>query len=97
MKVKVVQFYTPNGRQEAHEVEVPDDCAEGYAALKSKGCRLTAEVLMTGHVSQCVEHEEGDFLIEVCANGPQVITNLANMIREFTPRDFDRWLQGVTA
>ena len=97
VKVKVTQFYTPNGQQQQHDVEVPDDCADGYKALRECGCRLTAEVLLTGLVSQTVEHEEGDFLIEICANGPKVLENLEKMIKEFEASKFRVWLKEMVS
>ena len=72
MIVKITQFIAPHGEQRERTCEVPDDCALGYESLKRHGCRLTAEVLMTGAVSQTIEHEEGDFLIEITSNGPAV-------------------------
>lgn len=88
MKIQVVQFIRPAGEQRMRSVEVPDDCAVGYEALTRKKCRLTAEVLMTGHVSQCIEHEDGDFAIEVTANGPEVQEALVKMIRGFDGASF---------
>lgn len=92
MKVEITQFIAPDGEQRQRFAEVPDDCAVGYEALRRKGCRLTAEVIIGGHVSQTVEHEEGDFLIEVTPNGPEVTQALIKMLREFDGKDFDEWL-----
>ena len=88
MKVKITQFIPPNGRREERSCEVPDDCAAGYEAIKRHGCRLTEEILMTGHVSQTVEHEDGDVLIEITPNGPEVKDALVKMIREFSDEKF---------
>ena len=93
MTVDITQFIAPNGEQVIRHCEVPNDCGVGYEALKRKGCRLTAEVLLTGHVSQCIEHEEGDFAIQVTANGIDVLDALVKMIREFNGAAFDRWLK----
>lgn len=97
MKVEITQFIAPHGEQRQRFAEVPDDCAAGYEALRRKQCRLTAEVLTTGHVSQCVEHKEGDFLIEVTNNGPEVQTALVKMLHEFDGLTFDYWLRGLNA
>ena len=86
----------PHGEQRPRSAEVPNDCAVGYEALRRKGCRLTAEVLITGHVSQTVEHKEGDFLIEITNNGPEVKEALIKMLREFDGKQFDDWLTGIT-
>jgi hypothetical protein len=95
--VKITQFIAPHGEQRERSCEVPDDCAVGYEALKRHGCRLTAEILTMGMVSQCVEHEEGDFLIEITPNGPQVQEALVKMLREFDGAKFTEWLAEVNA
>jgi len=97
MKVEITQFIAPHGEQRIRSCEVPDDCAVGYEALRRKKCRLTAEVLSMGLVSQTVEHEDGDFLIEVTPNGPEVQAALIKMLREFDGKAFDEWLQEVSA
>lgn len=97
MKVVVIQFIAPFGEQREQSVEVPNDCAVGYEALRRHGCRLTAEVLMTGLVSQCIEHEEGDYDIRITKNGPEVMTELGTMIREFDGAKFEEWLAELTA
>ena len=61
MKVKVTQYYRPNGWQQTHELEVSDECAEQYQAIRECNARLTAEQLMTGMVSQTIECEDFDF------------------------------------
>lgn len=95
MIVEITQFIAPDGEQRTRQCEVPDDCAVGYESLRRHKCRLTAEVLMDGMVSQCVEHEEGDFLIEVTPNGPPVHKALVKMLREFDGATFEYWLQGM--
>ena len=95
MIVEITQFIAPHGGQRKVTCEVPDDCAVGYESLKRHKCRLTAEVLMTGVVSQCIEHEEGDYDIAVTANGPAVTDALVEMIRKFDGADFEKWLKEV--
>ena len=60
--------------------------------MQSKGCRLTAEELRTGYVSQCIEHEEGDYDMKLTPNGPQVVEALVAMIQDFSADRFDAWL-----
>jgi hypothetical protein len=97
MKVEVTEFVRPNGERRIHSVDVADDCAVGYEALRRKGCRLTAEYLMTGAVSQTVEHEEGDFLIEVTFKHEENIPALEKMLREFDGARFDEWLKEMNS
>jgi hypothetical protein len=95
MQVKITQFIPPRGRQEERSCEVPNDCGVGYESLRRHGCRLTAEVLMGGLVSQTIEHEEGDFLLEITENGPEVQAALIKMLREFDGTKFEEWLKEV--
>jgi hypothetical protein len=95
--VEITQFIAPHGEQRQRSLEVPNDCAVGYEALQRHGCRLTAEVLMGGQVSQCIEHSEGDYAIEITSNGPEVQAALVKMLRAFDGTDFEKWLKGVTA
>ena len=99
MQVQITQFIapSPHGEQRIRNCEVPDNCAVGYEALRRKKCRLTAEVLSTGLVLQTIEHEDGDFAIEVTANGPEVQQALIKMLREFDGKAFDEWLAEVSA
>lgn len=93
--VDITKFIAPHGEQRQCHAEVPDDCAVGYESLRRHGCRLTAEVLTTGHVSQCIEHDEGDYDIAVTSNGPAVQDALVKMLRDFDGAKFEEWLQEV--
>lgn len=95
MQVEITQYIQPHGEQRQRFCEVPDDCAVGYEALRRKRCRLTAEVLSMGQVSQCIEHDEGDYACEVTDNGPAVTEALIKMLREFEGADFDAWLMDM--
>lgn len=95
MTVEITQFVRPNGEQRVRHAEVPNDCAVGYESLRRHGCRLTAEVLIDGLVSQAIEHPEGDYAIEVTANGPEVTEALHRMLREFDGVEFAKWLKNV--
>jgi hypothetical protein len=97
MQVQVTQFYLPNGERRTHTVTVSDDCAAGYAALRHKGCRLTAEMLMTGAISQTIEHEEGDVLMEITFKPEDTIPALEKMLREFNDNIFDQWLVEISS
>jgi len=95
VRVEITQFIAPHGERRVRQAEVPSDCAVGYEALRRHGCRLTAEVLIGGLVSQCIEHEEGDYAIEVTKNGPEVQAALVKMLREFDGAAFTRWLKNI--
>lgn len=93
--VEITQFIAPHGEQRLRHAEVPDDCAVGYEALRRHKCRLTAEVLMGGQVSQCIEHDEGDYAIEITENGPAVQEALTKMLRDFDGAKFEQWLKSM--
>jgi hypothetical protein len=71
MRVAVTEFVRPNGRQKDEKLEVANYCAVGYEAMKRKGCRLTAELIINV-VSCCIEHPEGDYTTQIVANGQQL-------------------------
>jgi hypothetical protein len=92
MLVNVTQFIRPDGHQRIEYTTVPNDCAVGYKAMQRKNCRITAEAIY-GNVALSIEHEEGDFDIQIVPNGPQVQETLANMLRSFDSMKFDTWLK----
>jgi hypothetical protein len=103
MLIDIIQFIPPRGRQELRQIEVPDDCAVGYESMRRHGCRLTVETLMTGMVSTCIEHEEGDYDIKLLRlpgrpgklqTLPQAVTA---MLQRFDGAKFEKWLEEVRA
>lgn len=95
MIVPVTRF-ARHGTQIDDSTEIASDCADRYAAVRECGCRLTAEVLSTGHVSCCIEHPRlGDFDISVTPNGPQVQVGIEKMLLRFTPEKFAAWKESV--
>jgi hypothetical protein len=93
MIAEITQFHRPNGRTTQEKTNLPDDCAVGYEAIKRHGCRLTAEAVLNNLVSLCIEHPEGDYDIEVVANGPEVQSAIASMLRRFNGAAFELWLK----
>lgn len=89
MRVNVIQFLRPNGRQVSQTTEISDDAAEGYAAMKEAGGRLTAECIGP-NVSLCIEKPGiNDYLQEVVKNGPAVPEAIAKMLMEFDRAEYD--------
>ena len=93
MLVRIHQFLRPNGHLQITFCEVPNDCAPQYADLSLAGCRLTAEVLRDGLVSQTIEHPKGDFATVLTRNGPEVPKALTTMLRNFNLVQFTEWLK----
>ncbi len=91
MIVWVTQFLLPDGKQRQCQVHISDDLQSQCNLLARCKCRLTAEMLTTGEVSQCIEHEEGDYAIEICTKS-EVVVVLEKMIRAFDKTNFGQWL-----
>jgi hypothetical protein len=98
MLVEVTEFIPPRGRQEQQHLEVADDCAVGYESLRRHHCRLTAERLTTGSISTCIEHEEGDYDIQIVPHELGKFKEaVEGMLRRFDGAKFEEWLKAVTA
>ena len=85
MKVKVMQFQLPDGRQKELEIEIDDKCEAKYQDILSSGSRLTVEALTTGEVSQTIECSEFDYDITLTPGSDfeQNKTALEEMILRF--------------
>jgi hypothetical protein len=97
MKIEVIQFMLPDGRQVIREIEIPEELDTQYMAMKECGCRLTCEMLSDFDVSVAIEHEEGDYDIEVVTNYPGLpMTTVSQMLRRFKVKEFKRWLKNIS-
>ena len=65
MKVKIMQFIPPNGRQLQLQIQIDDKCADKYADILACSARLTIELLMTDEISQTIECSDFDFDITI--------------------------------
>lgn len=87
MKVAVRQYLRPYGRPRDMTTEVPEsaEALRGYDELAAGGCRLTAEVLMTGQASLTIEDlgREFDDSIRVVENGPAVPEAIVELLSAF--------------
>lgn len=96
MIVELTQFMRPDGRQVASSCDVSEELKEQYQQLRSLGCRLTCEVLQTSDISLAIEHEEGDYAIELCENAPdKPKAALEKLLRRFKPEEFREWLKEI--
>ena len=82
-EAEVVQYLRPNGRQKLITTRLPIDTYDAYRAMLTAGCRLEAEVLMTGQVSVTIfdREKEEDLDCRVVKNGPTVQEAMAAMLR----------------
>ena len=86
MIVQITEFQLPNGKQVQQETTLKDECQENYNLLIKLGLRLTAEILITGVVSQTIESPNFDFDMEL-TSGNDLTENkhaLEKMILRFT-------------
>ena len=85
MKV-IVRIYTlPNGRRHNETIGLPDRLINKYQAIQDCGCRLAAEILSTGEVSQTITCDDFDYDI-VITKGSDLEENknaLIEMIERF--------------
>lgn len=97
MRVEITQFMRPDGHQVANACEgVNDALRENYEALRKNKCRITAEVLMTEKVSIAIEHELGDYAIELADNfagGRTPKQALEALLGRFNQESFNFWKQ----
>ena len=79
----VIQFLRPDGLQIPITTRLPIDTHDAYQAMLAAGCRLEAEVLLTGEVSVTIADTtaEVDVDCRVIENGPEVQEAQAAMLR----------------
>ena len=87
MNIEFTQFFMPNGRQKPAYINRPEEIAEKAKQLQANDCRLEIEMLPTREISMTVEKDLPDGEIEllsqkVCSNGPEVPTNVDQLIIE---------------
>lgn len=95
MKIQITQFWRPDGRRTQESTTVSDEFNDAYCAMIEEGARFTAEVLMNGLVSQCIEYPDfGDFDIEIVQNDlTEVKKALEDMLRRFDVNRFRLWVK----
>lgn len=95
IKVPAVQYMLPNGRRVDVMVSIPVDLEPAYIELTERGCHLTSEVLINGIVSLTVEHDMGDFAVELTPNGPGIRDATRRLLEQWDVDAFDAWLETV--
>jgi len=81
--VPFIRYLRPNGRREAMTVQRPDNIAKAADAIREHGFRFECEVLTTGDVALSISDDDADYLLKVCANGPDVLVTVDLLISEF--------------
>lgn len=72
-EISFTQYLMPHGRKDTVRIDRPEDIAAKAAIIASAGYTLACEMLSDFQtISLTVENDDGDFDIEICANGPDV-------------------------
>ena len=92
MQIAFTQYLRPNGRKSEQLTEVSEEVGNKAKKLLEGGCRLECEVLMNEKISlTCEVTEDGEnnvVCIKVCNNGPEVVTNIDELINT----SYDRFI-----
>lgn len=92
MLIPILQFLLPNGRRREICGEISDDLGGQWEQIRTRGLRITAEILMTDEVSLALEDPaRGDFDSRIITNGPAVPKALDDLVRSFRISLFDAW------
>lgn len=89
MAIPFTQYLRPDGRTTPIEIDMPDDIEKEARQLINRGIRFEAEVLTTGMVSltsRFANADEDTINIQLCRNGPEVLTAVEKLIRTTSER-----------
>lgn len=90
--IPVTQFIRPHRGIREETTEISEELRPKFELMQKLGCRLTAEVLPTGHVSLCIEQPSlGDVDCRIATNGPQVQEKIEAMLGDFTGESFNQF------
>lgn len=88
-EIELIEFNLPKGRSSKSIVKTSKEVWEKYTELCHAGCRLTAEILSTDEISQCIEDENGDYDIILCTSIVEAQGKLEEMILRFNLKEFE--------
>lgn len=93
MKVNVIQFIRPDGKQVMQETDLSDDLKDKYELVRRSGLHFTAEAIGNGLVTLCLDHPvlEDDYDMEIVSNGPGVQSAMETMLGRFSEEEFGKW------
>jgi hypothetical protein len=96
MKIALIEFIRPNGKQIPHEIVVSDDCSEKYKKLSELGFRLTAEFIFGNDVNICIEHpNQGDFISKIFENSQELPNQISQIILGFDEKLASEYIEMV--
>jgi len=85
MSILFTQYIRPNGQTQHVTIDMPQEIEKMAHELLDHGFHFDIEELQTGMISMTCEHaflEEMEAAIEVCPNGPEVVTSVENLVRQ---------------
>lgn len=89
------KFYKiPHGFMGWQPLEISDTLQSKWQEICELELNLGIEQLSTGQYSYTLEHNEGDFSIEISENFNR--ETIEAMINSFDKINFDTWLRGMT-
>jgi len=78
--IEFTQYLLPDGRKKDIFIERPPEIEVIAKKLIEAGCHFDAEILSTGVISFTCEKEDDVLSIELCENGPAVLTAIDKLI-----------------
>ena len=82
MTIPFTQFLRPAGRVRQTGIDMPENIEHMAHQLIDLGYRFEAEILTTGEVSLTCENGDELLSIQLCANGPPVLSAVENLVIE---------------
>lgn len=82
MNIPFVQYLRPSGRKSEVSIDMPEDIWAKAQALIAADCHFDIEELSTGMVSMTCETFDHLLSIQVCENGPAVVTAVETLVMD---------------
>lgn len=81
--VPFFQFLRPDGRATLTHIMRPEAVADKARAIIEAGFRFESEILTTGEASFTISDQDGDYAVEICPNGPEVLDAVDKLVMDF--------------
>ena len=83
LPVPFFQFLRPDGRSILVHIMRPEAVGIKAKAIRAAGFRFESEILTTGEASFTISDEDGDYAVEICPNGPEVLAAVDKLVMDF--------------
>ena len=81
--IPFTQYKMPHGKKVDVTIARSDNIADKAHKLIDDGFIFECEMLMTGAISLTISDGKQDLAIELCTNGPEVLSAVDRLISEF--------------